>query len=161
MALYGAFSNSVLGMMSQSHALHNIGTNVANVNTGGFKRTDTAFSTLLSDSYAKSISDVGGVRPKDVSTISQQGNIVSSSSATDVAIAGRGFFVLNSAQDGSGDNLYTRDGSFGLATVNDVTVTGLGGTSITTKDGYLVDKNGYFVQGWPYVNGTVTTFTAQ
>lgn len=157
MALYGAFSNSVLGMMSQSRALHNIGTNVANVNTGGFKRTDTAFSTLLSDSYSKTVSDVGGVRPKDVSTIAQQGNIVSSSSSTDVAIAGRGFFVLNSAQDGSGDNLYTRDGSFGLATVNDVTVTGIGGTQITTKDGYLVDKNGYFVQGWPYVNGTVTT----
>ncbi|MEG3618354.1 flagellar hook-basal body complex protein [Magnetovibrio sp. PR-2] len=157
MALYGAFSNSVLGMMSQSHALHNIGTNVANVNTGGYKRVDTAFSTILSRSYADSISDVGGVKPQDVSTVAQQGNIVASSSATDVAIAGKGFFALNSEQDGSGTNLFTRDGSFGLATVNDITVTGIGGTNVSTKDGYLVDKNGYFVQGWPYVNGSVTT----
>ncbi|MCW8916156.1 MAG: flagellar hook-basal body complex protein [Magnetovibrio sp.] len=156
MALYGAFSNSVLGMMSQARALHNIGTNVANVNTGGYKRTDTAFSTVLSRSLQET-SDNGGVRPTDKSTITQQGNIVTSSLATDVAIAGKGFFVLNSAQDGTGDSLFTRDGSFDIAPVNDISVTGIGNTNVTTKDGYLTDKNGYFVQGWAYVNGAVTT----
>lgn len=156
MALYGAFSTSVLGMMSQSAALHNIGTNIANVNTGGYKRTDTSFSTLLSNQI-ENLSDVGGVRPRDTSTVSQQGYIVSSELNTDVAISGKGFFVLNTAQDGSGSSLYTRDGSFEVATVNDITVTGIGGTNVTTKDGYLVDKNGYFVQGWAYANGTVTT----
>ncbi|HEY9078897.1 flagellar hook-basal body complex protein [Magnetovibrio sp.] len=156
MAIYGAFSTSVLGMMSQTAALHNIGTNVANVNTGGYKRIDTSFSTVLSHTV-QTLSDIGGVRPSDKSTITQQGNIVSSESATDVAIAGKGFFVLNTKQDGSGQQLFTRDGSLEIATVNDVSVTGIGGTSVTTKDGYLVDKNGYFVQGWPYTNGTVST----
>ena len=156
MAIYGGFSTSMLGMMSQAAALHNIGTNVANVNTGGFKRIDTSFSTVLSNSM-QNLSDIGGVRPSNTSTITQQGAMVSSTSATDVAIAGKGFFVLNSQQDGSGDQLFTRDGSMEIATVNDVVVTGIGGTSVTTKDGYLADKNGYFVQGWPYTNGTIST----
>jgi len=156
MAIYGAFSTSMLGMMSQAAALHNIGTNVANVNTGGFKRTDTSFSTVLSNSIQE-LSDVGGVRPLDTPTVSQQGNIVSSESATDVAVAGKGFFVLNSQQDGSGEALYTRDGSLEVRTVNDISVTGIGGTPVTTKDGYLADKNGYFVQGWAYTNGAATT----
>jgi len=156
MAIYGAFSTSVLGMMSQSAALHNIGTNVANVNTGGFKRTDTSFSTVLSDSM-QNISDIGGVRPRNTSTITQQGAMVASNSATDLAIAGKGFFVLNSQQDGNGQQLFTRDGSLEVTTVNDINVTGIGGVSVATKDGYLSDKNGYFVQGWPYTNGTVTT----
>ncbi|MCR4376883.1 MAG: flagellar hook-basal body complex protein [Rhodospirillales bacterium] len=156
MALYGAFSSSVLGMMSQSSALHNIGANVSNVNTGGFKRTDTNFSTVLSRTM-ENISDIGGVRPHNTATITQQGYVVSSQSDTDVAISGQGFFALNTEQDGSGTDLYTRDGSFGIAPVNDISVTGIGNTAVTTKDGYLVDKNGYFVQGWAYANGSVTT----
>ena len=155
MAIYGAFSTSVLGMMSQAAALQNIGTNVANVNTGGFKRIDTSFSTVLSNSL-QNLSDIGGVRPSNTSTITQQGAMVTSSSDTDVAIAGKGFFVLNSQQDGSGQKLFTRDGSLEVATVNDISVAGIGGTNVATKDGYLVDKNGYFVQGWPSTNGTVT-----
>ena len=156
MALYGAFSSATLGMLSQAKALHNISTNIANVNTGGFKGTDTQFSTVLSKSL-NNISDIGGVRPKDISTITQQGNIVASSSATDVAIAGKGFFVLNTQQDGTGESLYGRDGSLEIATVNDITVNGINNTPATTKDGYLVDKNGYFIQGWAYANGTVST----
>lgn len=156
MAIYGGFSTAMLGMMSQAAALDNIGTNVANVNTGGFKRTDTSFSTVLSNSIGP-LSDVGGVRTIDTSTITQQGNIVSSEFATDVAIAGKGFFVLNSQQDASGEKLFTRDGSLEVVTVNDISVTGIGGASVTTKDGYLADKNGYFVQGWAYTGQTVST----
>jgi len=156
MALYGAFSSAVLGMMSQASALHNIGTNVANVNTGGYKRTDTNFSTVLSRSM-QNLSDNGGVRPVDTATITQQGTVTTSALATDVAISGRGFFALNTNQDGSGTAYFTRDGNFGVTTVNDISVTGIGGTTVSTKDGYLTDKNGYFVQGWAYSGGTVST----
>lgn len=156
MALYGAFSTSMLGMMSQARSLHNIGVNIANVNTGGYKGTDTQFSTVLSNTF-QNVSDTGGVTPKDKINIAKQGNVVSSSYATDVAINGRGFFTMNTAQDGSGEEVYGRDGSFEIATVNDITVTGLSGQTVTTKDGYLTDKNGYFIQGWSYANGTVDT----
>lgn len=156
MAMYGAFASSMLGMMSQTRALHNIGTNIANVNTGGYKGTDTQFSTVLSRNLFN-VSDSGGVRPQDKATVSQQGFIVSSELATDVAISGKGFFVMNTAQDGTGQTVYGRDGSFEMKAVNDISIAGVGGQQVTTKDGYLVDKNGYFIQGWAYQNGTVTT----
>ncbi len=152
MALYGAFSSAMLGMMAQARSLQTISTNISNVNTGGFKRSDTQFSTLLGNQLGNN-SDLGGVRPVEKSNITKQGNIIASNLATDVAINGRGFFVLNSKQDGTGETLYTRDGSMQIQSVNNISVTGIGGTSVTTKDGYLADKNGYFVQGWAYQNG--------
>ena len=146
MTIYSAFTVPALGMMGQSHALATIGNNIANVSTGGFKRTDTQFSTLLSQTMDHQ-SDLGGVKPKDLNQITQLGNMVSSNRDLDLAINGQGFFIL-SDKISSGETFYGRDGSFEMATVNDITVTGNGGTSITTKDGYLVDKNGFFVQGW-------------
>ena len=47
MSVYGLFQPSVMGMMSQAHSLSNIGFNIANVNTGGYKATDTQFATLV------------------------------------------------------------------------------------------------------------------
>ena len=156
MAIYGAFSTAMLGMMSQSKALHSIGVNVANVNTGGYKGTTTQFSTLLSRSI-NNVSDNGGVRPMDKMNIAKQGFVVSSQSSTDVAINGKGFFLMNTQQDGSGGELYGRDGSFEIKTANDISVLGNNGQTVTTKDGYLADKNGNFIQGWAYQNGTVST----
>jgi flagellar hook-basal body protein len=147
MTIYSAFSVPTLGMMAQSHALSNIGNNIANTTTGGFKRTDTNFSTLLSRSLDKQ-SDLGGIAPKDFNRISQSGNIIASDRELDIAINGQGFFILNSDVDGAGQEYYGRDGSFEIAAVNAITVAGIGDTNITTKDGYLVDKNGYFLQGW-------------
>jgi len=156
MALYGAFSSSMLGMMSQSRSLHNISVNIANVSTGGYKGTETNFSTVLSRNLFNT-TDNGGVRPTDISTITKQGIVVASENSTDVAISGKGFFVMNTKQDGTGEDIYGRDGSMEIAAVNDISVAGVGGTSVTTKDGFLVDKNGNFIQGWAYTNGTVTT----
>ena len=158
MPVYSAFTIPTLGMRAQSHSLSTIGNNIANVTTGGFKRTDTNFSTLLSHTIDKQ-SDIGGVKPKDLNQITQQGRMSVSDRDLDLAINGQGFFVFNSRVDGSGQTFYGRDGSFEMATVNDITVTGTpsvdatGATitnTITAKDGYLVDKNGYFLPGNGY-----------
>lgn len=159
-------------MRSQAHALDTIGRNVANVNTGGYKRTDTQFGTVLSETVGKHTSDIGGVIPKDYQIIDSQGVIQSSARDLDLAIVGHGFFqVSKSLTDTSASNiLYTRDGSFRLSVENDITVPGAGFTSVTpvsvdsngvqinpvtAKDGYLVDKNGYYVLGWsPQSDGT-------
>ncbi len=132
MPVHSAFIPSVMGMVSHAHALGTIGHNIANVNTGGFKSTDTKFATVLSDTLFEQ-SDLGGARPKDRFRIDVQGTLVATDNEQDVAVNGRGFFVLNTRSDGSGDTLYTRDGSFQLTTVDD--------------EAFLVDKNGYFVQG--------------
>ncbi len=146
MAGYGFFSPSIIGMQSQTHALNVIGTNIANVNTGGYKRVDTHFSTVLSDTLFEQ-SDLGGARNKDFFRISTQGSMISSDLNTDLAIGGEGFFVMNTQQDGSGDTAYTRDGSFRLAKGDQETVTYPDGTTLTVDSGYLIDKNGYYLQG--------------
>lgn len=157
MAVYGAFASSTLGMKAQAYSLQTIGMNIANVNTGGYKATDTRFQTVLAGREFEQ-SDIGGTKPKDVQLISQQGNIISSSKATDLAISGQGFFVMNSQVDGSGRDVYGRDGALSMKTSGTDTATGSDGTTITVEKGYLVDKNGNFIQGWsPDANGSFST----
>ncbi len=147
MGLYGAFSPSVFGMLSQSHALNTVGTNIANVNTGGYRARETRFSSLVSESM-DNVSDLGGVRPTEIQRIDKQGLLQSSDSPLDLGISGRGFFILRDTFDTSGRTFYGRDGSFQMRTVNDVAVTADDGSTITVRDGYLADKNGYYVLGW-------------
>ena len=156
MTVYSAFAPSTLGMLSQSYALNVIGNNVANVNTSGFKGTDTRFSTVLSHSLFQQ-SDLGGAVPNDLHRINIQGSVIGTDSEQNLAINGQGFFILERTF-GSGNYYYGRAGDFQMRTVNDITVENNGET-ITTKDGYLVDKNGYFVMGYvPDVDGTFPHF---
>ncbi len=153
MSIYGAFSPSVFGMMSQSHALNTIGTNLANANTGGYRARETRFATLVSETLFKE-SDLGGTRPVDIQHVDRQGILAASASHRDVGISGGGLFALSEKFDMSGKMLYGRDGTFHMETINDVSVIGDDGNTITVKDGYLADKNGYFVLGWtPDANG--------
>jgi flagellar hook protein FlgE len=145
--VYGAFSPSVFGMLSQSYALNVIGNNIANASTGGFKGSETRFSSLMGN-VEGSDTALGGVKPSDFSRIDKQGLLAASDSDYDVGINGRGFFVLSDTFDRSGQTFYGRDGSLQMRTVNDVSVTADDGSAITVRDGYLADKNGYFVLGW-------------
>src|SRR5512132_2187036 len=138
------FQTSICGMSGQSHALDVIGANIANATTGGYKRSETSFQTVLSETVAfrpenpdapgpASIqSDLGGIRPQDNARISQPGEYATTGRDLDIAVSGRGFFVLNSHPDGSV-----------------ATVAGAGAAVTGGAQGYLVDKNGYFLQGWP------------
>ncbi|MBT3358859.1 MAG: flagellar hook-basal body complex protein [Rhodospirillales bacterium] len=148
MSIYGAFSPSMFGMRSQSHAMNTIGINLANANTGGYRAKETRFASLVSESLYHE-SDLGGPRPVDVQHVDRQGVIAASPSGSDLAISGSGFFALSEKFDLSGKMLYGRDGTFHMETVSDVTATADDGSTITVRDGYLADKNGYFVLGWP------------
>jgi flagellar hook protein FlgE len=165
MAIFGSFASSTLAMIAQSHAFNNISTNIANINTGGYKATDTRFATVLSRTFTSGQgsstlsggtpsldSGLGGVRATDLNRINQQGKIVSSPRQLDVAINGKGFFVLNASQDGGGQELFTRDGSFDLSTGDQFSVAGIplsdgSAGTVTSTEGLLIDKNGFFVQG--------------
>ncbi len=149
MAGYGLFQPAVLGMKAQAHALNTIGINISNVNTGGYKRTDTQFETLLSRSIYEQ-SDLGGVKPKDLQRIDRQGVLNTSDRALDVAIVGDGFFEVSTDLAATGQHFYTRDGSFETTLVSGQTSSVIAddGSTITAANGYLVDKNGLFVLGW-------------
>ena len=158
MSVYGFFQPSVLGMEAQSHALNATASNIANMRTGGYKRTDVQFSTVLSNTLSSqpgfdgnaasgtSHADFGGVRPNDYQRVSLQGLIETTDRKLDAAIDGHGFFVLNTRLDSSGEPLYGRDGRFAGTAIQG---TGLSnGSAITIDEGYLVDKNGHYLQGW-------------
>lgn len=165
---YSLFQSSTLGMMSQAHALDTLGTNIANVTTGGFKRTDTRFATVLSGtirtgpgqdsavSFANQENGLGGVRPKDFQTVDQQGLIRATERDLDVAIAGEGFFQVSPTLQVTNQILFTRDGSFEI-NIAGPTVPALGddGSTINVRQGFLADKNGFFLLGvTPQADGT-------
>lgn len=148
MSVYSLFNTSTLAMMSQAHSLNVIGQNIANVNTGGYKKTETEFRTVLSQSLFEQ-SDLGGVLPKDLQRIDRQGQIVGSDRDLDLAISGHGFFAVSPTLAVGTQIFFTRDGSFELSTDNPTTTTDAAtGATSTTYQGYLIDKNHNYLLGW-------------
>lgn len=157
MAISSGYVSSTLGMLAQSHALNVIGANIANISTVGYKRTETEFKTVLSEKL-KEQSDLGGVRPIDLQRIDSQGQIQTTSNDLDVAILGDGFFMVSPTLAVSNRIFFTRDGTFEISTDNPtvtVDTTGQSTATSTTFQGFLVDKNGYYLLGWaPQADGT-------
>jgi len=138
MGIYGALSTAVTGLRAQSFALENISGNIANSQTTGFKRIDTDFVDLIPDAAQKR-QTAGSVLAQSRSTNNVQGDTKGTSTETNMAINGNGFFVVEPAigqSDGasvfSGANYYTRRGDFEL-----------------DKSGYLVNGAGYYLKGLP------------
>lgn len=168
------FQIATLAMMGQSHKLSTISQNIANVNTDGFKRTDTEFQTLISrpivtpsadtnsSNSSTSSSDHGGIAPIDLNRITQQGQIRTTDRSLDVAIAGSGFFMVSPDLNVNSNILYTRRGSFDL-NITDLTDTITlddGVTQATVNQGFLADQFGNFVLGVPAdANGGFTIGT--
>ncbi len=102
------------GLNADSTALNTIANNLSNMNTTGFKAQTTNFSDLFYQQVGTTGSgdeiQVGtGVQVASNSTDFTGGSISSTGVATDAAIDGTGFFVLDA---GGGSQLYTRDGNF-------------------------------------------------
>ena len=108
MSIYGAMRTSISGMNSQADRLSSISDNIANVGTSGYKRSSTEFSTVvLQASEMQYESGAVEVRPRR--HVSEQGAFDYSSSVTDLAISGEGFFVV---ENSSGAVMLTRAGAF-------------------------------------------------
>ncbi|HEX2114570.1 MAG TPA: flagellar hook protein FlgE [Alphaproteobacteria bacterium] len=131
MSLYGALLSGVSGLRAQSQSLGTISDNISNVNTIAYKRSVAQFSTLVTGASSTSTYFPGGVRASPRALVDQQGVLQTSTRATDVAILGNGFFVVKSADNASGEQLYTRSGSWA-----------------EDNQGRLVNSSGYFLQGW-------------
>lgn len=112
MSLYGALFSGVSGLKSQANKLGIISDNVSNVNTVGYKGGSGLFQTLVTSSSVTSAYSPGGVIGGNRLLVSKQGLLQATDSATDIAISGNGFFVVNQDADASGSVFYTRSGSF-------------------------------------------------
>ena len=131
--------SGISGLRAHQTMLDVTGNNIANVNTTGFKASQTQFQDTLSQvlTNAGAAQDgVGGTNPAQVglgvrvagiTTNFQQGAAQLTNRSTDMMISGDGFFVVRKGTE----QLYTRAGAFDF----DAT-------------GQLVTPDGGLVQGW-------------
>jgi len=132
MSLSASLSSAVSGLTAQSAALAAISENIANSSTTGYKTKETSFEALVSASM-KSSAAAGGVTTSLSRAMSVQGTISTSATSTNLAINGSGYFIVaNSTTGVAADLAYTRNGSFS-----------------TDASGYLVNSEGYYLQGYP------------
>src|SRR5215471_208452 len=96
MSLFGVMRTGVSGMAAQSNKLSTVSDNIANVNTTGYKRSSTEFSSLILQSGSGKY-DSGAVETHVRYAISSQGNLQFTTSTTDLAVQGNGFFVVSNA----------------------------------------------------------------
>ncbi|MCK1476749.1 flagellar hook protein FlgE [Bradyrhizobium sp. 197] len=139
MSLYGVMRTGVSGMNAQSNKLSMVSDNIANVNTTGYKRASTEFSSLILKSGSGNY-DSGAVETTVRYAISDAGNYQFTTSATDLAVQGNGFFVV---RDPNGNNFLTRAGAF-----------------VPDSTGNLVNSAGFQLMGYNIANGATPTVAA-
>lgn len=130
MGLLSSFNIGISGLNAAGSSMSVVGDNIANAGTFGFKGSRAEFQDMI----AKSLKGIdggdqigSGVKLAHVKQLYTQGDISRTESITDLALAGNGFFALET-NTGRG---FTRDGSFHF-----------------DKDGYLINGDGYKVLGY-------------
>jgi flagellar hook protein FlgE len=143
MSINSAMLAGVTGLTANAAALAATSDNIANVNTVGYKRNQSEFSDLVTAAGTTDY-NAGGVQDLNTQYVTQQGLLQSSTSPTDLAISGQGFFVTSQSPTGlttATPALFTRAGSF---TVD--------------SQGYLKNAAGLYLQGWAADSkGAITT----
>jgi flagellar hook protein FlgE len=105
--------------------------NIANVNTVGYKAASTQFSTLLASAAGSSDPSSASVTAQALQNVTQQGLPTSTDSPTDLAISGNGFFVVSQSPTSTSSLEYTRAGSFS-----------------GDSNGNLKNAAGFYLMGW-------------
>jgi flagellar hook protein FlgE len=130
-----AMYSGVSGLRAHEQMLDVIGNNIANVNTVGYKDSESNFSTLLASAMGSGDVSSAGVIESTSQDITQQGLLTSTGSPTDMAISGNGFFLVSQAPAAAGattSQLYTRAGNF-----------------TPDANGDLQNSAGMYLMGWP------------
>ncbi|SFT68783.1 flagellar hook protein FlgE [Geodermatophilus amargosae] len=136
--------SAISGLRAHQTKLDVTGNNIANVNTVGYKSSQTVFEDTLSQvirNGSAPTAETGGTNPAQVglgvkvagiTTNFGQGSTQNTGRATDFMISGDGFFVTKAGNE----NLYTRAGSFD-----------------SDGAGNLVTPDGAQLQGWTATAG--------
>ncbi len=155
----GSFVTSTMGMHAQSHALEQISSNIANVNTVGYKKVNARFETQMTkfneigtDSHYFSAGNV------DRRMVDIAGILSPTGSMYDLGISGQGFFVV----EGQNETLYSRAGDFQATATPPAGYRAKSVTYYKPTDGgvvtqsspanYFTNASGYYVMGWNYNN---------
>lgn len=134
MGLFGALFTGVSALSAQSQNTAIISNNIANINTTGFKRSEAAFFSLVTNQNNSGRFSPGTVTVNRLQRVDQQGPITQSASGTDASISGNGFFAVSRDTNDSAlsEFLYTRNGQFS-----------------EDAQGFLRNSAGFFLYGWP------------
>ncbi|MGC5779408.1 flagellar hook protein FlgE [Methylobacterium sp. NFXW15] len=135
MSLTGVLRTGVSGMNAQTNRISTVAENIQNASTTGYKRTSTEFSSLLLESSGTGNYNSGAVDTVIRRAVNEQGSVAFTTSDTDLAIQGSGFFVV---KDGSGGQFLTRAGNF----VKDGSTGTLVNSGGFTLQGYALDAQG-------------------
>lgn len=148
MSISSSLNSGVAGLAANATRLATISDNIANSSTFGYKRAEADFESLVITSTSGSGTySAGGVRATTSRMIEQQGALVSTSNALDIAISGRGMLPVTtevSLNTTTGDKpmMMTSTGSFH-----------------TDADGVLKTNSGLVLLGWPAnADGTIPTY---
>lgn len=134
MSIFGAMFSGVSGLNANAQQMGAIADNISNVNTTGYKRTETRFKTLVTTPATATFYTPGGVASTIHNLIDRQGLLQASQSNTHLGIVGQGFFVVADvvgANNTTGTFQYSRAGEFE-----------------PDKDGNLRNTAGFFLRGW-------------
>lgn len=132
MSLYGMMRTGVSGMSAQANRLSTVAENIANSNTTGYKRAKTEFSSLVMDNVPGTYNS-GGVNTTVMNLVTQQGLLQYTTSASDLAVNGDGFFVV---QNSAGQSFLTRAGAF-----------------VPNAEGEFVNAAGFKLMAYSYESG--------
>ncbi len=135
MSISSAMLAGASGMRANSSAIAAISDNISNVNTVGYKRIRSDFTSQLSSQNKTTTHNAGGVLANHTTLTTEQGSPTASTVPTHLALDGNGFFVVRPRSDDATNAdpfLFTRAGQFS-----------------PDADGYLRNVSGQFLQGWP------------
>ncbi len=142
--IFGAMTTGVSGLKGFGTALNHVSENISNVTTLGYKRIETRFSTLLTNSSSR-VHSAAGANTVPSYRISSQGLQEQSDISTHLSVTGTGMFIVSDTLSTSPVTSYGRNAFYTRA--GDFTV---------DQDGYLKNGAGYYLQGWELdINGDV------
>lgn len=146
-----ALFTGVTGLKAQQLKLDVVANNIANVNTIGYRGSRVLFQDLFSQTLrggSAAVDNFGGTNPLQVGLGVQvgsidvqheQGSLLTTGKASDLAIQGNGFFVLNNGIR----TVYSRDGSFSINANGELVDPSTG----FKVQGFLADGDGAFPPG--------------
>ena len=130
--MIGGLWNGLTGLATFEKALNVESNNSTNVNTVGYKEDIVNFADLMYQNNASNLYGKGSTVASVSKAMYQQGSVKITNNPYDVAIEGRGYFIVeNLNTKGERETFYTRAGNFKinengiLKTQNDMNILGL------------------------------------
>ncbi len=122
MGITSAFFAATSGINATSRALSEIGNNIANAQTVGYKSRSVSFGDLFGATIggggtSTALVEGRGVRVLGIDPSFTQGSLQTTSNALDLAIDGDGFFQVN---DATGNIFFSRAGQFNIDSTGNI-----------------------------------------